>query len=209
MHTLTAAAIDDMELLARVQLATSLPGAKPICLIGTIDSAGQTNLAPFSSLIHLGSNPLLLGMISRPDSVARHTLANLAETRSWTINHLHPEILAAAHQCSARYPKEISEFKATGLTEHFEKDFPSPFVAESRFRIGMELEDLIPIPASGTQLIVGRVKLVQVMEEALLEDDGIDLIKLDCLASTALDTYFQLSPLARLAHAKPAPTPHV
>lgn len=203
MQTFTTADIAGMELLARVQFATSLPGAKPISLIGTIDSAGLTNLAPFSSVIHLGSSPCLLGMISRPDLVDRHTLANLSETRAWTINHLHPEILDAAHQCSARYPKELSEFEATGFTPYFEPGFLPPFVNESRFRIGLELEDIIPIPANGTQLIVGRVVLVQVAEQHLMEHGGIDLVGLECLASTALDTYFQLQPLARLSHAKP------
>lgn len=192
-----------MELLARVRFATSLPGAKPISLIGTTDLVGQTNLAPFSSVLHLGSSPCLLGMVSRPDLVARHTLANLTEMRAWTINHLHPEILDAAHQCSARYPKEVSEFDATGLTLHHHPGFPAPFVKESRFRIGLELEDIIPIPANGTQLIVGRVVLVQVAEKHMMAHGGIDLVGLECLASTALDTYFQLQPLARLTHAKP------
>jgi flavin reductase (DIM6/NTAB) family NADH-FMN oxidoreductase RutF len=203
MQTFTAADIAGMELLARVQFATSLPGAKPISLIGTSDRSGQTNLAPFSSILHLGSAPCLLGMVSRPDLVDRHTLANLVETRAWTINHLHPEILDAAHQCSARYPKEVSEFDATGLTAYHEPGFPAPFVSESRFRIGLELEDIIPIPANGTQLVVGRVVLVQVAEEYLMDHGGVDLVGLECLASTALDTYFQLKPLARLTHAKP------
>jgi flavin reductase (DIM6/NTAB) family NADH-FMN oxidoreductase RutF len=207
MQTFTAADIAGMELLARVQFATSLPGAKPISLIGSIDSAGQTNLAPFSSILHLGSSPCLLGMISRPDLVDRHTLANLSETRAWTINHLHPEIVDAAHQSSARYPKEVSEFDATGLTPHFEPGFAAPFVAESRFRIGMELEDIIHIAANDTKLIVGRVVLVQIVENALTTHGGIDLIGLECLASTALDTYFNLQPLARLAHAKPGIPP--
>jgi flavin reductase (DIM6/NTAB) family NADH-FMN oxidoreductase RutF len=203
MQTFTTADLDGMEKLSRVQLATSLPGVKPIALIGTKDRAGRSNLAPFSSIIHLGSVPALLGMVSRPDSVDRHTLSNLVETGEWTINHLHSEILAAAHQCSARYPREVSEFVATGLTEHYEADFTAPFVAESRFRIGMKLEEIIPIPSNGTRLIVGRVVMVQVAEQALLEHGGIDLVSLDCLASTALDTYFRVLPLARLAHAKP------
>jgi flavin reductase (DIM6/NTAB) family NADH-FMN oxidoreductase RutF len=203
MQTFTAADIAGMELLARVQFATSLPGAKPISLIGTTDPSGLTNLAPFSSILHLGSSPCLLGMVSRPDLVDRHTLANITAMRAWTINHLHPEILNAAHQCSARYPKEVSEFDATGLTTHYETAFPAPFVKESRFRIGLELENIIPIPANGTQLIVGRVALVQVNEQHLLEHGGVDLVGMECLASTALDTYFQLRPLARLGHAKP------
>ena len=202
MKTITAADIGRMDKFARVQFATSLPGAKPISLIGTTDSAGQTNLAPFSSVVHLGSDPCLLGMISRPDLVDRHTLANLMETRCWTINHLHPEILDAAHQCSARYPKTVSEFHATGLTPHFEPGFTAPFVSESRFRIGLGLEDIIAIPANGTKLIVGRVMLVQVAEDQLLDHGGIDLVGIGCLASTSLDTYFTLQSLARLAHAK-------
>jgi flavin reductase (DIM6/NTAB) family NADH-FMN oxidoreductase RutF len=202
MLTFTAADIENMDPLSRVQFATSLPGAKPISLIGTSDLSGRTNLAPFSSVLHLGSAPCLLGMVNRPDSVERHTLANLLETRCWTINHLHSDILDAGHQCSARYPKMVSEFEATGLTPHFESGFAAPFVSESRFRIGLELEDIIHIPANGTKLIVGRVVLVQLAEGSLANHGGIDLFGIDCLASTSLDTYFTIQPLARLAHAK-------
>lgn len=191
-----------MEKFQRVQFATSLPGAKPISLIGTTDAAGQTNLAPFSSIIHLGSEPCLLGMVSRPDAVERHTLANLLETGAWTINHLHPGILDAAHQCSARYPKEVSEFAATGLSEHFHPGFRAPFVAESRFRIGLQLEEILPITANATRLIVGRVVLVQIADEHVHDHGGVDLAGVECLASTSLDTYFTVQPIARLAHAK-------
>ena len=202
MQTFTAADIENMETFSRVQFATSLPGAKPISLIGTTDSSGHNNLAPFSSVLHLGSAPCLLGMVSRPDLVERHTLANLLETRCWTINHLHSDILDAAHQCSARYPKAVSEFDATGLTPYFEPGFIAPFVSESRFRIGLELADIIDIPANGTKLIVGRVVLVQLADGSLADHGGIDLAGIDCLASTSLDTYFTIHPLARLAHAK-------
>lgn len=203
MQTFTAADLDEMGKLARVQLATSLPGIKPISLIGTVDRQGQTNLAPFSSVIHLGSSPALLGMVSRPDLVERHTLANLTEMGAWTINHLHPAILKAAHQCSARFPKHLSEFEATGLTPHFEASFPAPFVTESRLRIGLTLEDIIPIPANGTRLIVGRVAIVQIADGLLNDEGQIDFPTMECLASTALDTYFTIKPLARYGHAKP------
>jgi flavin reductase (DIM6/NTAB) family NADH-FMN oxidoreductase RutF len=206
MITITAADLEAMDKLARVQLATSLPGAKPIALIGTTNSLGQTNLAPFSSVVHLGSRPALLGMISRPDLVERHTLSNIAETRHWTINHVHPGMLDAAHQCSARYPREVSEFDATGLTAAFHQDFPAPFVAESRLRIGMELQDILDIAANGTQLIIGKVVLIQSSHD-IADDGSLDLCGMESLASTALDTYFSLQPLARLAYAKADQTP--
>lgn len=202
MKTLTSRDLEAMDKLARVQFATSLPGVKPVCLVGTRNTAGIGNLAPFSSVVHLGSNPALLGMITRPDVVERHTLANILESRCWTLNHLHPGIVAAAHQCSARYPADVSEFDATGLTEHREPGFAAPFVAESRFRIGLELAELIDIASNGTKLIVGRVTLVQIDDAHLAEDGSIQLAGLDAVASTALDTYFGITPLVRLPYAK-------
>lgn len=203
MKTITAADIAAMDKLARVQFATSLPGVKPVALIGTRSADGQANLAPFSSIVHFGSNPLILGMVSRPDAVERHTLANLEATGVWTINHLHPGLFEAAHQCSARFPRTSSEFDATGLTEHYEENFHAPFVAESRFRLGLELANRIDIPLNGTTLILGKVVLVQVGEAALADDGSIDLVGLDLVASTALDTYFGITSLGRLSYAKP------
>ena len=203
MKTITAADISAMDKLTRVQFATSLPGVKPVALIGTRSPKGRTNLAPFSSIVHFGSNPLILGMVSRPDVAERHTLSNLEATGTWTINHLHPAIFEAAHHCSARFPNETSEFSATGLTETYEKNFPAPFVAQSRFRLGMEFAGRLDIPLNGTTLILGKVVLVQVEESSLAADGSIDLVGLETVASTALDTYFSITPLGRLSYAKP------
>jgi flavin reductase (DIM6/NTAB) family NADH-FMN oxidoreductase RutF len=191
-----------MEKLARVQLATSLPGVKPVCLVGTRDAAGRSNLAPFSSVVHLGSNPALLAMVTRPDSVERHTLANIMATGDWTLNHLHPAIMAQAHQCSARYPADVSEFAATGLTELHDTDLAAPFVAESRFRIGLRLAEIQDIPLNGTKLIIGRVVTVHVPEDCLDPDGSVAMERLEMVASTALDTYFGIATLARLPYAK-------
>ena len=207
MKSITTADLEGMEKLARVQLVNSLPGAKPIALIGTTDAAGQTNLAPFSTVTHLGSYPALIGLISRPDLVERHTLSNILSTASYTINHLHPGILSQAHHCSARYPREHSEFTATGLTPHFEPGILAPFVAESRFRFALELVETVPISVNNTILIIGRVTLIQLPAEHLSEDGCIDLPALGALASTALDTYFEISALARLPYAQSTPPP--
>lgn len=206
MKTFTQSDLEAMEKRVRVQFATSLPGVKPVSLVGTLDASGKTNLAPFSSVVHLGSNPALLGMITRPDIVDRHTLANILATGQWTLNHLHPDIVAAAHQCSARYPAETSEFEATGLTPHFEDSLTAPFVSESRFRIGLELAEIIDIPINSTKFIIGRVILVQLDEDSTKEDGSIDLVQLNAIASTALDTYFTIEPHIRLPYAK---APHV
>ncbi len=202
MRSISLQDIESMDKLVRVQFANSLPGPKPICLVGTTDESGQHNLAPFSTVTHLGSNPAVIGMVSRPDLVDRHTLSNILATGSYTINHVHSGILEQAHQCSARYPRGSSEFSATGLTPHFEEGVLSPFVGESVFRFALKLEQTIPIAANNTILIVGRVVLVQLPDEHLGEDGSVDLNALGSLASTALDTYFQLGAPTRLPYAK-------
>ena len=93
MKNITLSGIEAMDKLARVQFANSLPGPKPVALVGSIAADGQTNLAPFSTVTHLGSSPALIGLVSRPDLVDRHTLSNILSTRSYTINHIHPGIL--------------------------------------------------------------------------------------------------------------------
>lgn len=203
MKNISPTELDELEKFARVQLINSLPGPKPISLVGTIDAQGRTNLAPFSSVTHLGSSPATIGLVSRPDLVDRHTLANILSTKSYTINHVHSAILEQAHNCSARYPKDRSEFEATGLTSHFEVGIAAPFVAEAKFRFSLELVETIPISFNGTTLIVGKVNLIQLPEEHLAADGSIDLLSLDSLASTALDTYFRLSQPSRLPYAKP------
>ena len=192
-----------MDKLQRVQFATTLPGPKPLCLVGTRSLAGRSNLAPFSSVTHLGSNPILIGMVTRPDTVQRHTLRNILETQSWTLNHVTEEFVAQAHQCSARYPDETSEFEATGLTEHHQPGITAPFVLESPIRFALKLEEIIDIPSNNTKLIVGRVCFVEIPDESYSPDGTVDISR--SVASTALDTYFSVKEIARLPYAKPSP----
>jgi len=203
MKSIYLSDIEAMDKLARVQFANSLPGPKPFCLVGSIDAEGRTNLAPFSSVTHLGSNPALIGLVSRPDLVERHTLSNILATGSYTINHVHMGILEQAHHCSARYPRETSEFEATGLTPYYEEDVAAPFVAESMLRFALTLEETVPIASNGTLLIVGKVILAQLPENHFGKDGSIDLTALGSMASTALDTYFELGTPLRLPYAKP------
>lgn len=189
--------------LERVQLATTLPGAKPICLVGTADADGHANLAPFSSITHLGSNPMLIGMVTRPDTGDRHTLRNIMAMKSWTLNHLTESMVEQGHQCAARYPAEVSEFEATGLTPRYQEGCHAPFVTGSPISFALELEEIMDITVNNTKLVIGRVVLIEAADEVLNAEGELDLVKAGSVASTALDTYFSLQPLKKLPYAKP------
>ena len=107
--------IDKMENLYRINLINSCSGYKSANLIGTKDKNGNSNVAVFSSVTHIGSNPALFGFFTRPTSVARHTYDNIKETGVFTLNHIHADIIEDAHHTSAKYNKSVSEFDVTLL----------------------------------------------------------------------------------------------
>ena len=64
---------NDMDYVNRINLINSCSGYKSANLIGSVSKKGINNLAIFSSIIHIGSNPALLGFFTRPTSVIRNT----------------------------------------------------------------------------------------------------------------------------------------
>jgi flavin reductase (DIM6/NTAB) family NADH-FMN oxidoreductase RutF len=192
-----------MEQRERAHLINSVGGFKSVCLIGTVDEDGQTNLAIFNSIVHIGANPPLISFIMRPDSVERHTLANILSVGYYTINHLNEGIYKQAHQTSARYPKEVSEFDATGLTAEFKNDFKAPYVAESHIQLGIEFKERINLTINNTIMIIGEIKEMYFPTDCLLEDGYLDIEKAGTIACTGLDSYHLTQRLERLPYAKP------
>ena len=187
----------------RARFVNCLSGFKSANVIGTRDRHQQNNLAMISSVVHLGSNPPLLGFVMRPQSVTRHTWENIEESGVYTINQVNENFFRQAHQTSARYPRETSEFEACGLTPEFVDGFHAPYVAESSLRIGMQQVEIIPVQHNDTALIVGEVRWVEVKEEAVKSDGFIDIESLGTMTISGLDGYHRTQRAARLSYAKP------
>ena len=195
--------IADLEERKRTAMINSLSGFKSLNLIGTVNKEGQTNLAIFNSVIHIGANPPLMGFISRPDSVERHTLENIKQTGYYTINHVNENIFEKAHQTSARYKREQSEFEATGLKIDHKNNFAAPFVQESNVQMGLRLKEIVSIKSNGTQLIVGEVVDLYFPGEIWDETGVIDIEKAGTIAGSSLDGYHTTHLIKRMKYAKP------
>ena len=201
--TYTIAEMAGWERFYRANFLNSISGFKPLNLIATVDAQGVSNLGLFSNIVHLGADPALVGFVNRPREAAPHTLGNIERSGFYTINHVHPEILARAHQCSAKYPDGVSEFTETGLTEEWVDGLSVPYVRESLIRYALELVQVNPIPMNGTFFVIGRVLQAQ-LDPSLVSADGfIDISRADSLVSTGLDAYGRVSALARYRYAKP------
>ncbi|TPV33207.1 flavin reductase [Paucihalobacter ruber] len=195
--------IDQLHHLYRINLINSCSGYKSANLIGTKSQDGYSNVAVFSSVTHLGSNPGLLGFFLRPTTVMRHTYDNIKSTGFFTINHIHENILEEAHHTSAKYAKEVSEFDVTALNQIYRDNFHAPFVGGCPVQLAMEFVEEHPIPANNTILVVGKIVHLYVDEDLLHNDGFIDLSKAKVAAINGLDAYAVPNAHLRLEYQRP------
>ena len=135
MHYFNSNDLDGLSKIYRLNLINSITGYKSANLIGTQSLNGITNLAIFSSVIHLGSNPALIGFVLRPTTVPRHTYSNLKATGNFTLNTVTKDYIKEAHQTSAKYPEEISEFDVTNFTVENKKKQMLPMLKDLQSKL--------------------------------------------------------------------------
>lgn len=194
--------IADLDRITRLKLINSITGVKPANLIGTINRDKTTNLAVFSSVVHLGSEPPLLGFIARPSTLeVGHTLQNIKENGVYTINHILPEFTDRAHYTSAKFERTISEFERCGFTEEYITNFEAPFVKESAIKIGMQFKEAIPIPLNGTTLVIGEIVHLS-LPDTILESGDVDLEQINSVGISGLNSYYTLKKVAHYPYVR-------
>ena len=195
--------IEDMERIKRLNLINSITGISPANLIGTISNDSIENLSIFSSIIHIGSNPPLIGFILRPtENNRRDTYENIIETNKFTINHIHSDMIQKSHYTSAKFKKNESEIQKCQLTPEYLNSFRAPYVKESYVKIGLNLEDIHLIKSNGCRLIIGCIEHIYVPDNALHENGNIQLELLNSIGVSGLDTYYSLNKIRQYSYAR-------
>ena len=204
MQQFTPAEWQSWERFYRANFINSLTGFKSASLIGTINAQGVPNLGMFSSMVHIGSDPALIGYINRPVAAAPHTLANIKSNGFYTVNHIHPSFVDKAHQTSAKYPDEVNEFAEVGLTEEYLEGINVPFVKESAIKYLLSLKEVVPITLNDTFLVIGQLEQVLIDPSLQPTADGfLELDQLGSICSNGLDAYYKTTLIDRYAYAKP------
>ncbi len=193
--------IAQMQKRFRATFMNSVSGYKSVQLVGTRGLNGISNLAPFNSIVHIGSNPPYIGMIARPQTEEHQTLKNIMETGYYTLNHVSESILEQAHQCSAKYDANTSEFEATGLTELNSEISIAPYVEQSPLKLTLKLVEMMPIPLNGTCMVIGEVQEIIIGDCKIQEDGYIHLDELNSVVSLGLDSYMRVQAIKRIPYA--------
>lgn len=200
--------IKSLDRIKRLNIINSISGIKPANLIGTISADGITNLAIFSSVVHLGSDPALIGMITRPEGkMRRHTYDNLTETGCYTINNVTQDMIKRAHYTSAKFEDEVSEFEHCNFHNVYLDNFKAPYVQESTLKIGLSFQETIPIKANNTEMIIGEVQHLYIDDKAISEEGYLNLEKLNSAGISGLNSYYAVNKLEDFPYARVSELP--
>jgi flavin reductase (DIM6/NTAB) family NADH-FMN oxidoreductase RutF len=195
--------IQQLEKFNRINLMNSITGISPANLIGTISNDSIENLAIFSSIVHIRSNPPLMGFMLRPEKVnTRDTYENIIETNKFTINHVNLDMIERSHYTSVKFDKNESEFQKCKFAAEYLNDFQAPYVKDSYVKIGLNLEDIQLITSNGCRLIIGRVERLYVPDSAIHKNGNIQLELLNSIGVGGLNTYYSLDKIAEYPYAR-------
>ncbi|MCX7743649.1 MAG: flavin reductase [Flavobacteriales bacterium] len=202
MKTFHLKEIAELEKNFRRNLINSITGFKPLHLLATQNREGNPNLALFSSAVHVGADPPLIGLVFRPLTVPRHSYENIRATGYYSLNHVPISIIQQAHQCSAPYPANVSEFTVTGLHEEQSLEYPIIYVKESPVKIGLQWVEEYTVQANGTIFMVGKIVEIIMSDEVISKDGYVDLQALQITTVCGLDGYHSTQKEMRLQYAK-------
>ena len=181
--------ISQMEKIERLNLINSCTGYKSANLIATKSVDEKPNVAIFSSVTHLGSEPALIGFIMRPTTVPRDTYKNIRETGFFTVNHITIDMIADAHHTSANYEVGISEFDKTNLEEEYKNDIEIPFVKGSPVQLYCKYVNEYYIKENDTIHIVASIENLFFDKNLQHEDGWLQIDKGNVIALNGLDGY--------------------
>ena len=124
------------------------------------------------------------------------------QTKYYTINHIPSDYIENAHYTSAKFDREDSEFERCKLTEEYLFDFDAPFVKESRVKIGLKLEEMLPIELNKCVMVIGSIHHLWVDNVAVEDDGQINLELLDDVGIGGLNSYYNLKRIAQFPYAR-------
>ena len=189
--------------LYRLNLINSITGYKSANMIGTRSNSGKENVAIFSSITHLGSNPALLHFTLRPNTVPRDTYKNIKENMVFTVNHVSLTQIEQAHHTSAKYDENISEFDQTSLESEYKMDWHAPFVKGAPIALGCRYLNEYDIKENGCVLIIAAIEHIFVEDKLLQKDGWVKLESGEVVAINGLDGYALPQLQKRMEYARP------
>lgn len=187
-HQLTVADLKNGE---GYKIGSALIVPRPIGWVGTRDSDGIANLAPYSFFNMVAASPPMF-VFSPMKGGRKDTLANVHETGEFTLNIVTEEVGEAMNMTAASLEAGVNEFEHAGLTEVASMMIEAPMVAECKANFECVVTQIVDIGNGdqGNALVIGEAVMMHVREDIIdLETMRIDQPNLKALGRHAGNTY--------------------
>lgn len=192
--------IMSLDRLYRINLINSITGAKSANLVGSKSKEGIDNLAIFSSVVHLGSDPPYIGFFIRPQTFKKtDTFKNIIDNNFFTINSIDESFFKKSHLTSKKFDNNQSEFDHCSIEKTTINGFYAPFVMQSKIKIGLNFVEKKKILNDCT-LIVGQVQLLSINDTDLDNFGRAKIHEMDIVSISGSDTYNSVSKIETLPY---------
>ena len=170
----------------------------PVTFISTISKDGIRNIAPYSCIM-----PVLrpLDLICVASARKRDTLVNIRETREFVVNMVGADFADKVIPTAKISPPEADEFELAGLKEKPSHKIQAPGIAGAY--AWMECELFKEYTEPNYILVVGKVLRLEVADDVLSPDGGLNVHKARPLIMTGSQKGMHFCTLADIGHYEP------
>lgn len=174
------------------KLMAALIVPRPIGFTSTLGPDGVHNLAPFSFFMMITSSPPHVALsIGAKNGQEKDTLRNIRAEGEYVINTVNRAIGQQMARTAVDFEPDVSEFEVSGLTAVPSDVVRPPRVLEAPASFECQLRNIIPVggPPYGAHLVLGEIVRIHVKDDLLLENNRINMLKLDALGRLTGDSY--------------------
>ena len=149
---------------------------RPIAWVSTLNSAGLSNLAPYSFFSVASCNPPILTITNVPsrDTLYKDTLTNLLETKECVVNVVTSAELDNMNASCAAYSAQQSEIDEVGIATVKSQKVAAPSVKGAPIRYECTLREVTSLsekPMGGTLILLDVVAIY--VDDTVLKDGMI------------------------------------
>ena len=169
---------------------------RPIAFVSTLSKDGIENLAPFSYLNGICSNPpsIMFCPARRGyDGITKDTLNNIRDTEEFAVNIVSEDFVEQMVATATDFDPEVNEFEISGLTPDPCKFIAPPKVKEAKISFECKLNQIIPVGNEGPGggfVVIGTVVLFHI-DDDVYDNGHILLEKLRPIARVAGNNYIR------------------
>jgi len=178
------------------KLLTGLVIPRPIGWISTVDENGINNLAPFSFFNVVGEDPphVMFSTVRTGDK-NKDTLNNVLANKQFVVNLVTEDVVEQMNTTSNAVENAVDEFQLANLTPVSCELIKPKRVAEAKAHFECEMVHhyfLEDHKNGGACIVIGKVLMMHISDEILLENYRINLDKYQPVARLAGSNYSKL-----------------